>query len=404
MEPQPGELIAGKLQVIRRLGAGGVGSVWEVEHTLTRHRRALKLLHPRFLERPEVIERFLREASAAGRIGNPHIVEAFDAGKLESGEPYLLMELLQGEPLSARVRLGAMDAANVAWTVREACLGVAAAHDAGIVHRDLKPDNLFLCSGPDGKPFVKVLDFGVSHFEEPGSARLTETGVTLGTPLYMSPEQISGLPDVDKRTDVYALGVILYEAVSGRPPYDGVSLAALAVKIHQGQPPPLATLRTDLPPGFDKVVEKAMHVDRAQRFQDVRELYDALAPFEAVPGALELTHAAGMGAPTAPARPFPPSTVPVASNSGSGSSPVWLLLAVLALGAPVLFYFLRQTPPAPLTPPQPRPEPPVVVVTPASPPVEPIAIAPADAGAPPPVEHKRPKPVDDIERKTPEGL
>lgn len=401
MEPAPGELLAGKLSVIRRLGAGGVGSVYEVEHTLTKHRRALKLLHPRFLERPEVIERFLREASAAGRIGNAHIVETFDAGKLDSGEPYLLMELLQGEPFSARVRLGPMDPATVAWSVREACLGVAAAHDAGIVHRDLKPDNLFLCNGPDGKPFVKVLDFGVSHFEEPSSPRLTETGITLGTPLYMSPEQISGLPDVDKRTDLYALGVILYEAVAGRPPYEGASLAALAVQIHQGRPAPLASLRPDLPPGFDKVVEKAMHPDRAQRYQDARELYDALAPFEAAPGALDVTHAAGMGAPTAPARPFPADTLPRREESPArGTSPVWLVLAALALAAPVAFYFLRETPRAVVVEPEPpKPKPEVVIIPPK--PVEPVAVVPADAGAP--VKPKpQPRPDNGIIRVDPD--
>jgi eukaryotic-like serine/threonine-protein kinase len=284
MELVPDAIVAGKLRVIRRLGAGGIGSVWEVEHTLTRHRRALKVLHPRFNDRPEVVERFLREASAAGRIGDPHVCETFDAGRLESQAPYLLMELLDGISLGDRLRQGRVELPEVSFLMRQACLGVAAAHEAGIVHRDLKPDNLFITS-VGGKPFVKVLDFGVSRFDDvgPEQLKLTSEGTTLGTPLYMSPEQISGRTDLDKRSDVYALGVILYEAIAGKPPYEGASLAALAVQIHRGKPPSLKLLCPELPADFVSLVERAMNPDRDQRFDDARQLFDALAPFELEP-------------------------------------------------------------------------------------------------------------------------
>ena len=169
--------------------------MWEVEHTLTHHRRAMKVLHDRYALTPEVIERFLREASAAGRIGNPHIVETFDAGQLEDGTHYLLMELLHGQSLASALRgaLAPTPVEAVAW-LRQACLGLAAAHAAGVVHRDLKPDNLFVTRDAEGRPFLKVLDFGVSKFDvlSGDGPRLTREGSTLGTPMYMAPEQLAG--------------------------------------------------------------------------------------------------------------------------------------------------------------------------------------------------------------------
>jgi eukaryotic-like serine/threonine-protein kinase len=277
----PGTVVAGKLRVVRLLGTGGMGAVYEVEHELTRHRRALKILHPRVAQSPTIVARFLREASAAARIGNPHIAETFDAGRLESGEPYLLMELLVGETFDGRVqRLGPLETGDLAELVHQACEGVAAAHDAGIVHRDLKPENLFVTT-KDGQAFVKVLDFGISKFdaERTGSMGVTAEGAVMGTPYYMPPEQVRGEASIDLRADVYSLGVILYECVSGVRPYDAPALEQIAILIHEGKARPLGEVRASLPPEFCQIVHRAMNVDREQRYPTARALADALAPF-----------------------------------------------------------------------------------------------------------------------------
>jgi serine/threonine-protein kinase len=260
-----------------------MGSVYEIEHELTKHRRALKMLHAAMTQIPGVVERFLREASAAGRVGNPHIVETFDAGKLDSGEPYLVMEMLRGEPLSTRIERGPMPIADVVDLIGQACDGIQAAHDAGIVHRDLKPDNLFVTE-VDGRPFVKILDFGISKFDpgKTGGLALTQEGAALGTPYYMSPEQIRGETSLDARADIYAMGVILYECVAGVRPFEADALTQLAVLIHTGNAKPLEQHRPDLPPGFAEVVRKAMAMDRANRFQSAGELRAALERFGAI--------------------------------------------------------------------------------------------------------------------------
>jgi len=281
-----GTVVAGKLRIVRLLGMGGMGAVYEVEHAFTKHRRALKLLHPEMLEHPMVVARFLREASAAGHIGNAHIVETFDAGTLEGGEPYIVMEMLEGETLASRLeREQRLPVGELADLVRQACDGVQAAHAAGIVHRDLKPENLFVVQR-DGKPFVKVLDFGISKFDRSlvsGGGRdanaSTKEGSSLGTPYYMSPEQVDGDKDLDARTDVYALGVILYECASGQRPYVAEALPKLAVLIHVGKPERLSGLRPELPRAFVDVVHKAMARDKGERFQTAAELGSALAPF-----------------------------------------------------------------------------------------------------------------------------
>jgi serine/threonine-protein kinase len=277
-----GTLVAGKLRIVRLLGEGGMGAVYEVEHELTKHRRALKLLHAEMLAHPGVVARFLREASAAGHIANPHIIETFDAGNLDTGEPYIVMEMLKGEPFDAYMsRRGRLTLAEIVDVVGQACEGVHAANAAGIVHRDLKPENLFLLER-DGKPFVKLLDFGISKFDPSltGANGMTKEGSALGTPYYMSPEQVMGESNIDCRTDVYALGVILYECAAGKKPFEADVMTALAVLINTGNPQNLGELRPDLPPAFIQVVHRAFAKDRAERFQTARELGAALAAFQ----------------------------------------------------------------------------------------------------------------------------
>jgi len=334
----PGTVLAGKFRVVSRLGEGGMGAVYEIEHELTKHRRALKLLHKSMAALPSVVERFLREASAAGRVGNPHIVETFDAGVLDTGEPYLVMEILRGQPLSSRIAAGKMPLLEVVDLIGQAAAGVFAAHNAGIVHRDLKPDNLFITEGADGRPFVKILDFGISKFDpqKTGGLQLTQEGAALGTPYYMPPEQIRGEGSLDARADVYALGVILYECLSGVRPFEAETLAHLAILIHTGQPVPLAEHRPDLPPGFAALVHGAMATDRGQRTQSAGELRSMLErygpvgfrsqirnsplpPPSIVPARALSTSAAGVSL-----RPVAPSKAP---------KPMLLVASALGLGA-----------------------------------------------------------------------
>jgi serine/threonine-protein kinase len=272
-----GSVLGGKFRVIRRIGAGGMGSVFEVEHTLTKHRRALKLLSDEMAAIPTIVTRFLREASAAGHIGNPHVVETFDAGVLDGGQPYIVMELLQGETLADHVaERGSLGVAETCELLIQACDGIAAAHAAGIIHRDLKPDNLFLVAGE--KPFVKILDFGISKFdpERTGASGMTIDGATMGTPYYMPPEQARGEKNLDAQADVYALGVVLYECLCGQKPFVAETLPHLAILISEGRYEPASVRRPGLETQCDAVIARAMMAERSQRYKSIEELRAAL--------------------------------------------------------------------------------------------------------------------------------
>ncbi|MFZ5891037.1 MAG: protein kinase domain-containing protein [Myxococcota bacterium] len=318
-----GNILAGKLRIVRPLGVGGMGAVFEVEHELTRHRRALKLLHPQMAGIPSVVERFLREASAAGRIGNPHIVETFDAGRLETGEPYIVMELLSGKTLAEILeQRGPLPIDAACDILIQACDAVSAAHAAGIVHRDLKPENLFLC-GPN-LSFVKILDFGVSKFDSAttGVDGLTLEGSPIGTPYYMSPEQVRGEKTIDARADVYALGVLFYECLTGRKPFVAETLPHLAVLIYQGKYATPSQVRSGLPPAADIVVSRAMASDRSERYATAAELAAAVSSLRAslAPGAMQQTQVLlESNAPPPPPRPAPALTPAVFTGPPSES-------------------------------------------------------------------------------------
>ncbi|HZO16902.1 MAG TPA: serine/threonine-protein kinase, partial [Polyangiaceae bacterium] len=210
MPLQPGEILDGKYRIVRLVGEGGMGAVYEGENTRIKRRVAIKVLHTAVAEKLDVVQRFEREAQAAGRIGSEHIVEVLDLGNLPSGERYMVMEFLEGEDLTARIkkkkRLPPQEVVPIMAQVLE---GLAAAHDAGIIHRDLKPDNIFILTRKAGRAdFVKILDFGVSKFSALDSdMSMTRTGAVMGTPYYMSPEQAKG-GQIDGRSDLYSIGVV----------------------------------------------------------------------------------------------------------------------------------------------------------------------------------------------------
>lgn len=278
--PEPNHVIADKYVIEASLGVGGMGAVYAVTHRVTGKKLALKCLLPQYLAYPELVERFMREAQAAGRIQHRHVVDVFDVGR-DGDVLYLVMPLLEGKSLAALLRERTHSLSELLAIVLRAMEGVAAAHAQGIVHRDLKPDNIFVCVGPSGRlDDPKVLDFGISKLDDEGERHaLTKSGVLMGTPHYMSFEQLNSQRDVDARADVYALGVILYETLAGELPYVAESAPALAIRMMSGPPKPLSALRPDLPAALTEAVMKAIERDRDQRFESVASLREAVAPF-----------------------------------------------------------------------------------------------------------------------------
>lgn len=272
-----GQVIAGKYRVERVLGAGGMGMVVEVTHVELEQRMAVKLMLPEVAMSAELVERFLREARAAAALKSQHVAKVFDVGRLESGALFMVMEHLTGSDLAEVLKTrGALPAGEAALYVLQACEALAEAHRKGLVHRDIKPGNLFLTRAADGSPCIKVLDFGVA--KATAEASKTGTGALLGTPLYMSPEQVRGDRDIDARTDIWALGVVLYELVTGSVPFFGDSLWKIFNQVTGGEPAPPSSRRAGLPPGFDSILLGCLAKDRDKRPSSVVELARLLAP------------------------------------------------------------------------------------------------------------------------------
>ena len=272
--PMPiGTIVADRYEVTGFLGRGGMGFVVAARHRELGERVAIK-----FLNRSESAERFFREARAAAGIENDHVVRIYDAGRLASGEPYIVMEHLSGEDLAARLhRTGAMGLETVATILVDICLALAEAHAAGIVHRDLKPENIFLARRWSGDEVVKLLDFGVAKVPDAGA--LTQTDNVLGTPAYMSPEQLLGSRDVDHRTDIWSLGIILYELLTDELPFEGETFFHLGIRIREKPTPRVRCARGDVPEAIDAVIARCLAKQRTDRYADVSELAEALAPF-----------------------------------------------------------------------------------------------------------------------------
>jgi eukaryotic-like serine/threonine-protein kinase len=280
MSLEIGQLIEGKYRIIELIGEGGMGAVYLGENVRIQRKVAIKVLHGAYSSNVEVAQRFEREAQAAGRIGNDHILEVLDLGELPGGDRFMVMEHLDGETLAHRIkRLGRMSPQQVAPLAKQMVTGLAAAHAAGIVHRDLKPENIFILKEKAGKKdYIKIIDFGISKFQPLGgdAMKMTRTGVVMGTPYYMAPEQASGSRDADARSDLYAVGVMLYEAVTGRVPFDAPTFNQLMFQIVLSEPPPPQAVVPDLDPAFASVVAKGMARDVNHRFQSAAEFGAAI--------------------------------------------------------------------------------------------------------------------------------
>jgi hypothetical protein len=280
--PREGDIIAGKYRVERVLGAGGMGVVVAAQHVRLDEKVALKFLLPNALMSAEVVARFEREARAASKIKSEHVARVSDVGTLDNGSPYMVMEYLEGrdlgEWLAAEGRLPVELATDF---VIQACEAIGEAHSIGIVHRDLKPANLFCTHRTDGQPLIKVLDFGISKLTQPGVAdsNMTRTSAFMGSPLYMSPEQMKTSKAVDARTDIWSLGVVLFELLTGRAPFDAEAVTELAIKIAMEPAFLVRAFRPDAPPGLEQVITRCLEKDRGQRYQTVGELAVALGPF-----------------------------------------------------------------------------------------------------------------------------
>ena len=278
--PRPGQMIAGKYRVERVLGRGGMGFVVACMHVAMERRVALKLLLPEVTRNPELVARFAREARAAGIIQSEHVAKVLDVGTLEDGAPFMVMEYLEGKDLADVVRSrGALPGQEAIEYVLQAGEALAEAHAAGIVHRDLKPANLFLTSRPDGSPSVKVLDFGISKVNRAGEAGMTQTQSVMGSPNYMAPEQLKSARTVDARADIWALGIILQELLTGDVAFKADTVPELYVAILQDHPIPLRAKRPDAPAAIEAIVYRCLEKDPARRFQTVAELATALGEF-----------------------------------------------------------------------------------------------------------------------------
>jgi serine/threonine-protein kinase len=299
-----GEVVADKYRIERCIGAGGMGRVYRAHHLELDCPVALKFMRPDALEDADLVERFSREARAAARLKSEHSTRIYDVAKLPTGEPYIVMEYLEGRDmgrlLKERKTLPIEEAADY---VLQACEAIGEAHACGIVHRDLKPQNLFVTQGPRGRPLVKVLDFGLAKLDVPShfTARsgVTRTGMLLGSPNYMSPEQLENAREADARTDIWALGACLYEMLAGQPAFSAPTFPILSALVLTQDPKPLGELRPDVPEGLAGVVHRCLSKSPDARFATLDELALELMPF----GSAVRSPRTASSAPPPPAEP-----------------------------------------------------------------------------------------------------
>lgn len=324
---KPGQVIDGRFQVEAHIGEGGMGEVYKATHVYLKRTVALKVLHRKLVSNQDAWARFQREAELVSQLEGPNIVRVFDFGRLSDGQPFLSMEFVEGEPLDRVLSRGPLEVKDAAALLAQVCEGLSEAHALGIVHRDLKPPNIMLGKRRDGRPVAKILDFGIARLAAAGQEKLTATGAVIGTPSYLAPEQAHG-GDIDARTDMYSLGCVAYELLTGRPPFQAESLARLILMHLQERPRPLSAFRPALGdwPAVNDVVMKALEKDPRDRFQDVTAFAEALTA--AVQG-----------------RPVAAAAEPVAPE------PAWGVEKMPLITAPPRHTLSLQPAPSPLPPP-----------------------------------------------------
>ncbi|MBS2014372.1 MAG: serine/threonine protein kinase [Deltaproteobacteria bacterium] len=280
----PGDVIDGRYRVEALLGSGGMAAVYRATHVVLEQPFAVKVVSPQIRAIPGMAQRFLREARAATQLKGTHVARVSDVGTMADGSPYMVMEYLEGRDLDTIIEAHeVVPVIDVVDLVLQACEALAEVHGLGIIHRDLKPANLFLTTGADGLACVKLIDFGISRFDSPLSPKdlekLTTPDTVMGSPRYMSPEQMESATKADERSDIYGLGAILYELLTLRAPHDGDTMLDIYAAATQGPPAAPSTLRPDVPRELDEVILRALRPDPSERFFDVAQLAAALAPF-----------------------------------------------------------------------------------------------------------------------------
>ncbi len=404
----------GNYVVTRKLGAGGMGTVYVCEHPLIGHRLAMKVLHEEHAGDPDQVTRFFQEARAAASIGHENIISVIDYGTLDTERGpmvYIMMELLAGQSLTARKREVGMSWPEVMHVIAQCCRALQACHARGIVHRDLKPENIYVCPRESDPLFVKIMDFGIAKLLDPSrAAARTRLGIALGTPAYMSPEQCSGRGQIDGRSDIYSLGVVMYELICGRLPFGEDLGVALKGHLYEAPPPP-RSVDPSIPEAIEAVCLHALEKDRGRRFQSMAEMLLAvndpaghLAAWQArpapAPGHSGRTMVLPAAEPAIEAAPAPPAAAlastlraapaPVASAVASpspreaGGGPGW---GASPVPAAALASTLRAAPAlAPtvlaIVPDLPPPSAPAIPVA-----VTPVPVTPVPAPRPPTGEH-----------------
>jgi serine/threonine-protein kinase len=320
-------LVTPKLRLVRKLGAGGMGAVWLADHLALSTQVAVKFVVDKLAWSSEAMARFSREAAAASQVKSPHVVQMLDHGVTEAGLAYIVMELLEGHDLADHLTPAGLPPREVVPIITQLCRALARAHERGIVHRDIKPSNVFLCEMGGGELFVKLLDFGVAKHEggtKPGEE--TRTGALVGSPFYMSPEQLMGDKSIDYRSDLWSLGVLTFEALTGQRPFAGETVGALTMQVHAPSLPRPTQKNPALPKAIDAWFEKACARDPAARFSGAKELADALAAAldQEVPRGIALErsgpHLDQVGLADTAEAPSTGERMPVRSRTGSSGA------------------------------------------------------------------------------------